>query len=205
MTRSIRFAALVLLTGALGLARPAAAQVTGRDPDTERRARAGLFLEPGWHPYLAIGPAMPLGRLGDLTGLGVSGEIGVWLIDPALPWPGFGAEVSYASFGRDTDEPLPGRYQVAGASLRLTSKGKQRLFFDWLGGYGAAGVGVFRHGASGATTRTALGVTGTLGMLVPIAGREGFVETRVQHLFSGETLGRGNGITFAPLLIGVRF
>jgi hypothetical protein len=27
----------------------------------------------------------------------------------------------------------------------------------------------------------------------------------VQHVFGGETLGRGNGLTFAPLRVGVRF
>lgn len=191
--------ALLLAAGSAG------AQVTGRDPDTERRTRAGIFLAPGWHPYLAIAPASPLGRLGDLTGLGVSAELGAWFIEPDFAWPGFGVELSYATFGKDTDEPLPGRYQVAGASVRLTSKGRQRLFFDWLGGYGSAGVGVYRHGAEGSATRTALGVTGSLGMLVPVFGFDGFIETRVQHLFSGETLGRGSGLTFAPLMVGVRF
>lgn len=197
--------ALACGVAVLLLAPRAEAQVTGRDQDTERRTRAGIFLAPGWHPYLAIGPASPLGRLGDLTGLGVSAELGAWFIEPDFAWPGFGVELSYATFGKDTDEPLPGRYQIAGAAVRLTSKGRQRLFFDWLGGYGSAGVGVYRHGAEGSATRTALGVTGSLGMLVPVLGFDGFIETRVQHLFSGETLGRGNGLTFAPLLIGVRF
>jgi hypothetical protein len=181
------------------------AQVAGRDVDTERRTRAGVFLEPGWHPYFAVGPAIPLGRLGDLATLGVSAEIGAWLIDPGRVWPGFGVEVTYASFGVDTEEPISGRFQMAGAQARLTSKGKQRLFFDWLGGYGSIGAGVFRHGATGAATRTSIGATASVGMLVPIGGREGFIETRVQHLFSGETLGRGSGITYAPLLFGVRF
>jgi hypothetical protein len=191
--------ALTLCTAA------SAASAQGRDQDTDRRERAGIFLEPGWHPYLAIGPAVTLGRLGDLSDIGVSAHLGAWLIQPDVAWPGLGIEASYATFSRNTSEPLPGRYQIAGASLRITSKGKQRIFFDWLGGYGSIGAGVFRHGASGATTRTAAGVTGSVGMLVPIAGREGFIETRVQHLFSGETLGRGNGLTFAPLLFGVRF
>ncbi len=184
-------------------AAPASAQ--GRDQNTDRRERAGTFLEAGWHPYLAVGPAVTLGRLGDLSDIGVSAHLGAWLIQPDVAWPGLGIEASYASFSRNTSEPLPGRYQIAGASLRLTSKGRQRLFFDWLGGYGSIGAGVFRHGASGATTRTAAGVSGSVGMLVPIAGREGFIETRVQHLFSGETLGKGNGLTFAPLMFGVRF
>ena len=199
LTRFVmRGATLLTLCTAMLVSRTALAQGAGRDADTDRRTRAGIFLAPGWHPYLAIGPASPLGRLGELTGLGLSAELGAWLIEP-------GVEASYATFGKSTDEPLPGRYQIAGASVRLTSKGRQRLFFDWLGGYGSAGVGVYRHGAEGSATRTALGVTGSLGMLVPVLGLEGFIETRVQHLFSGETLGRGNGLTFAPLLIGVRF
>jgi hypothetical protein len=181
------------------------AQVAGRDVNTERRTRAGVFLEPGWHPYGAVGPAMPMGRLGELTTLGVSAELGAWLIDPDRAWPGFGVELVYASHAADTDEMFTGRYQIAGAQARLTSKGKQRLLFDWLGGYGSIGAGVFRHGATSAGMRTTIGASGSLGMLVPLAGREGFIETRVQHLFSGETLGRGNGITYAPLLFGVRF
>lgn len=199
-----RFTA-VLTVALLGSALSLDAQVAGRDVNTERRTRAGVFLEPGWHPYLAVGPAIPLGRLGDLTTLGVSAEIGAWLIDPGRVWPGFGVELTYASFGVNTEEPISGRFQMAGAQARLTSKGKQRLFFDWLGGYGSVGAGVFRYGATGAETRTAAGATASLGMLVPIAGREGFIETRVQHLFSGETLARGNGLTYAPLLFGVRF
>jgi hypothetical protein len=175
------------------------------DPNAERRARAGIYLESGWHPYLAVGPAFPVGRLGDLTSLGVSGHVGAWFIRPEARWAGVGVEATYASFAKDTDEPLPGRYQVAGVLAQVTSKGKQRLFFDWLGGYGAVGVGVFRHGASRSTMRTAPGLSGSVGMLVPMAGYEGFVETRVQHLFSGETLGQGSGLTFAPLRIGVRF
>jgi hypothetical protein len=175
------------------------------DPNTERRTRAGIFLEPGWHPYLAAGPAFPLGRLGDLTSLGVSGHVGTWYIRPDARWAGLGVEATYASFAKDTDELLPGRYQVAGVLAQLTSKGKQRLFFDWLGGYGAVGAGVFRHGASTGTMRTAPGVSASLGMLVPMVGFEGFVETRFQHVFSGETLGRGSGLTYAPLRVGVRF
>lgn len=199
-----RFTAAFLVT-LLGSALSLHAQVAGRDVNTERRARAGVFLEPGWHPYLAVGPAVPLGRLGDLTTLGVSAEIGAWLIDPGRVWPGFGVELTYASLGVSTEEPISGRFQMAGAQARLTSKGKQRLFFDWLGGYGSVGAGVFRYGATGAATRTAAAATASAGMLVPIAGREGFIETRVQHLFSGETLGRGNGLTYAPLLFGIRF
>lgn len=187
------------------VATSASAQETGRDQAAERRARAGIYLEPGWHPYLAIGPASPLGRLGELTGLGLSAELGAWLVEPNLAWPGFGVELSYATFGKSTDEPLPGRYQLTGATVRLTSKGRQRLFFDWLGGYGSVGAGVFRHGAEGASARTSAGVTGSLGMLVPVLGFDGFIEARVQHVFSGETLGRGSGLTFAPLLVGVRF
>lgn len=191
--------ALLCATGSLG------AQEAGRDVNAERRARAGMYLEPGWHPYLAVGPAIPMGRLGDLATLGVSAELGAWVIDPDRVWPGLGVELTYAAFGADTNEPFSGRYQMAGAQARLTSKGKQRLFFDWLGGYGSLGGGVFRHGATGATTRTALSATASAGMLVPLGGREGFIEARVQHLFSGETLGRGNGLTYAPLLFGVRF
>jgi hypothetical protein len=183
----------------------ASAQGGGRDPDTERRTRAGIFLAPGWHPYLAVGPASPLGRLGELTGLGFAAEAGAWLIEPDFAWPGFGVEASYATFGKSTDEPLPGRYQVAGAAVRLTSKGRQRLFFDWLGGYGSVGLGAYRHGAAGAPARTSAGVTASLGMLVPVLGADGFIEARVQHLLSGATLGRGSGLTFAPLLVGVRF
>lgn len=198
-TVSSLLAALVLVpTGA-------SAQEAGRDQAADRRARAGIYLEPGWHPYLAIGPASPLGRLGELTGLGLSAELGAWLIEPELAWPGVGVELSYATFAKSTDEPLPGRYQITGVSARLTSKGRQRLFFDWLGGYGSVGAGVFRHGAEGAQVRTSAGVTGSLGMLVPVLGFDGFIEARVQHVFSGETLGRGNGLTFAPLLVGVRF
>jgi len=200
-TRCTTLLTVALLGGALSLD----AQVTDRDVNTERRVRAGVFLEPGWHPYLAVGPAIPLGRLGDLTTLGVSAELGAWLIDPGRAWPGFGVELTYASFGVNTEEPISGRFQMAGAQARMTSKGKQRLFFDWLGGYGSVGAGVFRHGATGATTRTSVGATASAGMLVPLAGREGFIETRVQHLFSGETLGRGNGLTYAPLLFGIRF
>ncbi len=195
----------LLMAALLGSAVELDAQVTGRDVNTERRARAGVFLEPGWHPYLAVGPAIPLGRLGELTTLGVSAEIGAWLIDPGRAWPGLGVELTYASFGVNTEEPISGRFQMSGAQARITSKGKQRLFFDWLGGYGSVGAGVFRFGATGAATRTAAGATASVGMLVPFGGREGFIETRLQHLFSGETLGRGNGITYAPLLFGLRF
>jgi hypothetical protein len=94
------------------------AQVAGRDVDTERRTRAGVFLEPGWHPYFAVGPAIPLGRLGDLATLGVSAEIGAWLIDPDLVWPGFGVELAYASFGADTDEPFTGSLPDGGRCRR---------------------------------------------------------------------------------------
>jgi hypothetical protein len=201
----VRGAALCTLCSTLLATRSAFAQSAGRDADTDRRTRAGIFLAPGWHPYLAIGPASPLGRLGELTGLGLSAELGAWLIEPDLAWPGFGVEASYATFGKSTDEPLPGRYQIAGASVRLTSKGRQRIFFDWLGGYGSAGVGVYRHGAEGSRMRTSPGVTASLGMLVPVLGADGFIEARVQHVFSGETLGRGSGVTFAPLMVGVRF
>ncbi len=181
------------------------AQEIEPDSELERRIRAGEFLAEGWHPYLAAGPAMPLGRLGEIGSLGVSGHAGAWYIPSGGIWPGIGVEASYAGFARDTDESLPGRYQVSGVSVRLTSKGRQRLFFDWLGAYGSVGAGVFRHGSAGNTTRTSAGASLSAGMLLPIYGREGFIETRVQHLFSGETLGRGNGLTFAPLLIGVRF
>ncbi len=197
--------ALAAATIALANAAPLVAQETGRDVNTERRRRAGIFLEPGWHPYLAIGPAIPMGRLGELTGLGLTGSLGAWFIRPESTWPGLGMEASYTTLPRDTDEPLPGRYQLASATLRLTSKGRQRVFFDWLGGYGSAGVGVVRHGAEGASTITSATLTGGVGMLLPVAGREGFIEARVQHVFTGETLGRGRGLTIAPLLVGVRF
>jgi hypothetical protein len=203
MTRTRSALALLLLACVAGT--HVGAQETGRDIETERRDRTGAFLAAGWHPHLAVGPGIPVGRLGDLSSLGVVGMIGAWYIRPDSRWPGFGVDVTYATFAKDTDEPLPGRYQMAGAMLRLTSKGQQRVFFDWLGGYGTAGVGVFRHGATGSAAITSLGASASVGFLVPVYGREGFVESRVQHIFSGATLGRGNGLTFAPLLLGVRF
>jgi len=192
--------ALLLLSNATVLH----AQRTG-DQATERRARTGAFLEQGWHPYLAVAPVAPLGRLGELTSFGVGGHIGAWYVPPEGSWPGFGVEASYVSLAKDTDELLPGRYQKAGVSLRLTSKGKRRVFFDWLGAYGAVGAGVFRHGASESTMQTSPGASASVGMLVPVYGFEGFIEARFEHVFSGEILGRGNGLTLAPLMIGVRF
>ena len=192
--------ALLLLSNATVLR----AQRTG-DQATERRERTGALLEQGWHPYLAVAPVAPLGRLGDLTSFGVGGYAGAWYVPPEGSWPGFGIEASYVSLEKDTDESLPGRYQKAGVSVRLTSKGKRRVFFDWLGAYGALGAGVFRHGASENTMRTSPGASASLGMLVPVYGFEGFIEARVEHLFSGEILGSGNGLTMAPLMIGVRF
>lgn len=200
-TRSSLCAATALLLFSTSTVR---AQLTGDQP-TERRARTGAFLAPGWHPHLAIAPVVPLGRLGELTALGVSGHIGAWYVPPNGSWPGIGLEASYASLSKDTDELLPGRYQIAGASVRLTSKGQQRLFFDWLGAYGSVGAGVFRHGASESTMQTSPSASASLGMLVPVYGFEGFIEARFEHLFSGEILGSGNGLTRAPLLMGVRF
>lgn len=195
----------LVLGGLTVQASAAHAQEAGRDGATERRTRTGAFLAPGWHPHLAVGPAIPLGRLGDLTSLGASGMLGAWYIPPNSGWPGFGVSLSHSEFAKSTDEPLPGRYRVTGVVAQLTSKGRQRLFFDWLGAYGTAGVGAFRHGGEGSEVRTAVGLSASVGFLSPLFGHEGFVESRFQHLFSGETLGRGNGLTFAPLLIGVRF
>jgi hypothetical protein len=180
------------------------AQRTG-DQTTERRERTGAFLEQGWHPYLAVAPVVPLGRLGELTSLGVGGHIGAWYVPPEGSWPGFGVEASYMTLAADPDGLLPGRYQKAGVSARVTSKGKRRVFFDWLGAYGSVGAGVFRHGASESTMQTSPGASASIGMLVPVYGFEGFIEARFEHLFSGEILGRGNGLTVAPLMIGVRF
>ncbi len=176
------------------------AQVSDEAPQ-----RAGASLEPGLHPYLAIAPVAPLGRLGDLTSIGVSGHLGAWYVPPRGSWPGLGIEAMYASLSRDTDEALPGRYRITGASLQLTSKGKRRVFFDWLGAYASAGAGVYRHGASDGTMLTSAGASAGLGVLTPVYGAEGFIEARFLHLFSGETLGRGNGLTMAPLIIGLRF
>ncbi len=189
-------AGLLLLTGSA----PLRAQ-----PSDEAPQRSGASLASGWHPYLAVSPVAPLGRLGELTSIGVSGHLGAWYVPPRGSWPGVGVEAMYASLSKDTDEALPGRYQIAGATLKLTSKGKRRVFFDWLGAYAAAGAGVFRHGASESTMLTSAGATASLGVLTPVYGAEGFVEARFVHLFSGETLGRGNGLTLAPLMIGVRF
>lgn len=167
---------------------------------------SGAMLARGWHPYIAIAPAFPLGRLGELTSLGVSGHVGAWRITPERWVPGIGVELMYASFEPNRSEPLPGRYQVGGALVKLTSKGRQRVFYDWLGAYTTGGIGVFRAGtAGGGNTRTVLGASASVGVLAPVYGREGFVEARFHHLFSGETLGRGNGLTFAPLVLGVRF
>ncbi len=167
---------------------------------------SGAMLAKGWHPYLALAPALPLGRLGELTSLGVSGHVGAWYITPDRWTPGVGVEALYASFSPDPNEPLPDRLQIAGALVKLTSKGRQRVFYDWLGAYTTGGVGVFRAGTSGdGNTQTVLGVSASVGVLGPLFGREGFFEARFHHLFSGETLGSGNGLTFAPLVFGVRF
>jgi hypothetical protein len=195
---------VLLIALLLSTSATAQAQLTG-DQNTERRTRTGAFLDPGWHPHIAIAPVVPLGRLGELTSLGVSGHLGAWYVPAEGPWPGVGIEASYATLAKDTDELLPGRYQIAGASLRITSKGQQRVFFDWLGAYGSLGGGVYRHGASEATMKTSPGASASLGMLVPVYGFEGFIEARFEHLFSGEILGSGNGLTRAPLMIGVRF
>ncbi len=194
-------AAAVVLVSQTALLR---AQGTG-DQATERRARTGALLARGWHPYGAVAPVSPLGRLGELTTFGVSGHLGAWYVPPEGSWPGVGVEASYATLAKDTDEQLPGAYQKAGVSVRLTSKGKRRVLFDWLGAYGAVGAGVFRHGASQTTMQTSPSASASVGMLVPVYGLEGFVEARFEHLFSGQTLGRGNGITMAPLMLGVRF
>jgi len=193
-------AAVLLLSDTTALR----AQSTG-DQAAERRARTGALLARGWHPYAAVAPVSPLGRLGELTTFGVSGHLGAWYVPPEGSWPGIGIEASYATLAKDTDEQLPGAYQKAGVSVRLTSKGKRRVLFDWLGAYGAVGAGVFRHGASQSTMQTSPSASASVGMLVPVLGLEGFVEARFEHLFSGQTLGRGNGITMAPLMLGVRF
>lgn len=192
---------IVVTVGLLALA--TSATLTAQ-PSDEGPQRAGASLAPGWHPYMAISPVAPLGRLGDLTSIGVSGHLGAWYVPPRGSWPGVGVEALYATLSKDTDEALPGRYQISGASVKLTSKGKRRVFFDWLGAYAAAGAGVFRHGAESAM-QTSAGATASLGILTPVYGFEGFLEARVLHLFSGETLGSGNGLTLAPLMIGVRF
>jgi hypothetical protein len=182
-----------------------AAQRAPDDPSAARQRRIGALLDPGWHPHVAAAPAFPLNRLGELTSLGVTGHLGAWYIPSRRGLPGVGFDVTYASFSRDTDEPLPGRYEMVGVSGVLSSKGRQRLFFDWLGAYGTVGGGVYRHGPAGGPSRTAAAASASLGVLVPIGPTDGFVETRFQHLFTGEVLGRGNGLTFAPLMMGVRF
>ncbi len=197
----LSFVAVALLLANTSAVR---AQRTG-DQATERRERTGAFLEQGWHPYVAIAPVAPLGRLGELTSFGVGGYAGAWFVPPEGSWPGFGIEASYMSLEKDTDEALPGRYQKAGVSVRITSKGQRRVFFDWLGAYGAVGAGVFRHGASESTMRTSPGASASVGMLVPVYGLEGFIEARVEHVFSGQILGSGSGLTLAPLMLGVRF
>ncbi len=197
---SFATAGLLLLANAT----PLPAQGSGGD-EAERQVRTGAFLARGWHPYVAVAPTAPLGRLGELTSFGVSGHVGAWFVPPEGSWPGFGVEASYAALAKDTDELLPGTYQKAGVSVRLTSKGKRRVFFDWLGAYGAVGAGVFRHGASQSMMQTSPSASASVGMLVPVYGVEGFIEARFEHLFSGETLGRGSGLTLAPLMIGVRF
>lgn len=194
-------AVLLLMISAYSLQ----AQETPSNSAMERRANAGFFVTPGWHPHLAIAPAIPMGRLGDLVSIGVAGQVGAWYITGNPRWPGIGVDFTYATLPKSTDEPLPGRYQLAGASLQLTSKGSQRVFFDWLGAYGTVGVGAFRHGAAGSTTQTSPSVSIGVGILAPVFGHEGFIESRFHHLFSDEILGRGNGLTFAPLLLGVRF
>ncbi len=181
------------------------AQDTPVNSAAERRERAGFYLEPGWHPHLAIAPAIPIGRLGDLVSTGVAGHVGAWFLSGNDRLPGVGVELSYATLPKNTAEPLPGRYEMMGASLQLTSKGRQRLFFDWLGAYGTLGAGAVRHGASGSTTRTSPSASIGIGILANVLGQEGYFESRFQHVFSGETLGRGSGLTVAPLMFGVRF
>lgn len=201
-----RMAQLALLASGLTLLACALpAQEGERNADTERRERTGALLASGWHPHVALGAAIPMGRLGELTSLGATGMLGAWYIPPGSRWPGMGVSVSHSEFAKNTTEPLPGRYRVTGLVAQLTSKGRQRVLFDWLGAYGTAGVGAFRHGGEGSAVRNAFGVSASVGFLAPVFGREGFVESRFHHLFSGETLGRGSGLTFAPLLIGVRF
>ena len=181
------------------------AHTTARAQEVAPVPQSGAMLAEGWHPYLGVAPAFPLGRLGELTSLGLSGHVGAWHITPQRWIPGVGVELTYASFERDRSEALPGRYQVVGGLVKLTSKGRQRVFYDWLGAYTTGGIGVFRAGTSGDNMRTVLGASASVGVLAPVYGREGFVEARFHHLFSGETLGRGNGLTFAPLVLGVRF
>ncbi len=202
LSRASRRTFVALLAGLLSIcahAPDALAQEVAPVPES------GAMLASGWHPYAGVGPAFPLGRLGDLTSLGVSGHLGAWHITPERWIPGVGVELMYASFGRERAEALPARYQVSGALVKLTSKGRQRVFYDWLGAYTTGGIGMFYAGTAGDNMRTVLGASASVGVLAPVYGREGFVEARFHHLFSGETLGRGNGLTFAPLVFGVRF
>lgn len=196
---------LILMAVQVVTAHTLRAQETPTNSARERRASAGFYVTPGWHPHLAIAPAIPLGRLGDLVSMGMAGQVGASFITGDPRWPGIGVDFTYATLPKSTDEPLPGRYQLAGASLHLTSKGGQRVFFDWLGAYGTVGVGAFRHGAAGSTTHTSPSASIGVGILVPLFGHDGFIESRFHHVFSGKILGRGNGLTFAPLLLGLRF
>ena len=186
----------VVVTGTAN-ARTASAQAVPADP------RPAITVAPGWHPYVAVAPAIPLGRLADLTALGVFAKAGAWYV-PRGAGVGVALDVVGVVLPEDTDEPLPGNYRIVGATVSVTSKARRRVFFEWLGGYGIGGVGLYRHGA-GDVRSTDVGVNVGVGLLTPVLGAEGFVEARFHHLFSGETLGRGSGLTIAPLVIGFRF
>jgi hypothetical protein len=169
--------------------------------------RAQAPLAPGWHVTLAGAPAIPLGRLRDLGETGVLLKAGAWYLPRSTRGIGFSADLLAARFARDTEGPLTNAYDVAALTLNVSTKGRAQLGAGWLRGYVIAGVGGYRHGApaGGLAADVHAGVNAGIGALVPVAGRAGFVEARFHHLFAGQTLGAGRGITFAPLVLGWRF